>query len=150
MKTCKIESSSDWRNNFDFEEAKRKELKIIGEIKRKANDLLRIVVIDDETKEEIVNINDYVLANISFENEEETMIFKLVGTFSPDDELKIPEIGINTPLGKAVYKKQISTETSYEVNGNITHITIVDKAKNLDDLIKTSENKNNLERKKLQ
>lgn len=119
-------------SNFDFEDAKREEIKIFGALREKIDNLSRIVIIDSVEESELVDINNYVL--IRFDDEEE-MIFKLVGSSNPDLDKDIMEISINSPLGKSVYQKCVGSKVSYNVDEDTFNYFIVSKSKQIDDLL---------------
>ena len=60
------------------------------------------------------------------ESNVEEMFLKLVGgeaNFRGD----VPEISINSPLGKSIYQKKVGDRTSYQVNGRIFNVLIKGK-----------------------
>lgn len=120
-----------WHDNFEFENAKREELRIMGLLKEKIEGLSRIVIIDEHMNKELIDINDYVTVDMIFDDEEETeqLSFQLVASSAPKFNSETQEIALSSPLGKAVYQKKIGDQTSYEVAGSITTITIINISK---------------------
>lgn len=111
-----------WHDNFDFEEAKREELKLQRQLRDKVSGLSRIVIIEKSANEELIDINDIVKIKMIFsEDDEEEMEVKLVG----DTARNSGEISLNSPLGKALYHKSADSIVSYEVNGSIINIEIL-------------------------
>ena len=53
-----------WHDNFDFDEAKRQELKIISLIERKVEQMKSIVIIDETPDNHLISVDDYVDVDI--------------------------------------------------------------------------------------
>jgi transcription elongation GreA/GreB family factor len=124
-----------WHDNFAFEEAKREELRIQNLINQKVNQLKNIVIVEDLQDDLLIEIDDYIDVEMTYEDEEsERMIFKLVGSNTPDIKTAIPQISLNSPLGKSVYGKRKGDVTSYQVNNFTVNVHINNKAKSLDEL----------------
>lgn len=126
-----------WHDNFEFEEAKREELRLGKILQEKLEILSRIEIIDAiSSEEELIDIDDYVLTEMTYGDDmPEQMIFKLVGLSTPNFKADIPEISLNSPLGKAVYQKKVGDHSSYTVNGFVTNVLITKKSKDLNNLI---------------
>lgn len=125
-----------WHDNFAFEEAKREELRIQGEIERKLEQMRLIEIIDASATNSKINIDDYIDVEMIYgDDEPENMIFKLVGLSTPNTRAEIPEISLNSPLGNAVYEKNIGDRVSYSVNANKIEVLINNKSSNVNDLI---------------
>lgn len=110
-----------WHDNFDFEEAKREELKIVGLIQKRLDDLKNVVILE-EVPESVIKIGDIVTVRLSMTNEEEEFDFKLVGSLNTKNE---DEIAINSPMGRAVYKKSVGDKVSYQVGSNVYMVEIL-------------------------
>lgn len=123
------------REENAFEEAVREEYRIVGLIAQQREQLKRIIIISNNTEENLVSINDFVKISMLFETEEEEMIVKLVATPDADFEAEIPEVSINSPLGASIYGKMIGSEASYIVDGTESKITVINKSKSLDEII---------------
>ena len=124
-----------WHDNFAFEEAKREELRIQNLINQKVDQLKNIVIVEDLQDASLIEIDDYVDVELTYEGDEpEEMIFKLVGSNTPDIRTEIPQISLNSPMGKSVYGKRSGDVTSYQVNNFIVNVRINNKAKSLDEL----------------
>ena len=122
-----------WHDNFDFEEAKREEFKILSDLRKKIEGLSRIVIIENNKATDLIDINDYVTISISFDGEdEEEMFFKLVASSSPDFNGEVSEISVNAPLGASVYQKKIGDKGSYQVGEDVANFVILDKRKTLE------------------
>ena len=112
-------------DNFDYEEAKRMEELILGRIRNCYDRLNKVEIIARTEDEEIIDIDD--IFSLEFEGEDTPEIFKLVGVTDNMMQDGYMEITMNSPLGKAVYKKRVCDDISYEVNGNIFNATIIAK-----------------------
>lgn len=119
-----------WHDNFEFEESKRQELKIMGELEAALEKLSRIVIIDEVINEDLININDCVTVRLEFaENDIEEMSFRLVGSNRPNSNSEIQEISLNSPLGKSIYQKKVGDKGIYIVNNNEISYIITDVLK---------------------
>ena len=118
-----------WHDNFAYESAMADERKINDKLKKLQGDKKKIKIIDklpyDDNK---VNINDIVNVKMIYDiddMEEET--FKLTGKYIPDSNGKIQEISLNSPLGKALYMKDINSIVSYKVGDKEIKVEIISK-----------------------
>ena len=109
-----------WRTSLAFDDANN----LSAEIKELYDQLERVQIVDHELVENLVNLNDIVTVNYADSNE--PLQFKLVGT-SAKPTYDVPEITINSPLGNAVYRQPVGAERSFEANGKLFKITIIDK-----------------------
>lgn len=107
----------EYRKAIAKEEEKFNEINRLREmLASKREDYERAVVIKKQLNDDIVDINDVVVADVNgFEDQ-----FKLVsGKVNIDAE--IPEVSLNSPIGSAVYKKKVGERCFY---------TAADKRKN--------------------
>ena len=124
-----------WHDNFGFEQAKRDEDRILGELRRKTADLRKIVIVENGTNNNIVEVNDYVVLNVEYDgNDVEEQTYKIIGSDNGDLFADIAEISLNSPIGKAVYHKPVGYKGRFEVRGSYTKLEIVKIAKTLDQL----------------
>lgn len=124
-----------WHDNFEFEEAKREELRIQRQLRDKVEGLSRIVIVDKSENEELIDIDDSVKIKMIFAPDDiEEMEIKLVG----DTSHSYDEITLNSPLGKAIYHQTVGSSVSYEVDGNNINVEILSCSKNndLNDLVR--------------
>lgn len=136
-----------WHDNFDFEEAKREELKLSGMLQSKLDGLSRIIIVEHAMESDLVDINDYVTVESSSKGENlGEMIFKLVASSIPNLDGDVFEISINSPLGKAVYQKKIGESASYIVNDRTFDVVIINKSKTLKEEVKDQESTSSLDR----
>ena len=117
----------DGWNSTEVAELKRKEDLIRGELQRECEKLSRAVIIEKQNDPEIIDIGDVVSADMFLpEGNSKKKIFMLVGT-SGNLQAEIQEISINSPFGRAVYKKKVGDLCSYSVNGRDISVLIKEK-----------------------
>lgn len=117
-----------WHDNFEFEEAKRQELMIVGELERKIQGLKRIVIVENTQDAELINVNDVVRVRLNYgDNDIEEGIYRLIGGSNPNMNSDIHEITLNSPLGSSIYRKKVNTKTSFKVNGRNVGVEILEK-----------------------
>ena len=117
-----------WHDNPAYEEAMRINRMIDNDILRMLEQTKKLKVIDDKYDPKLVNIDDVV--NIEFiysENDIEKEIIKLTGKYIPNMDLEIKEVTLNSPIGKAIYKKKIGNICSYQVGNNEIKIRIIER-----------------------
>ena len=116
-----------WHDNFAFEESMRESRLIAKRIDDMYDLKKRIKIIADKNKkEDIVNLNDKVLVEIVYsEDDKEQEELILTGKFIPDTNEK--EITINSPLGHAIYKSKIGSTQKYSVGDREIQVRIISK-----------------------
>lgn len=124
-----------WHDNFEFENAKREELRIQSLIENKVDRMKDIVIIEDKGQDSVISVDDYIDVEMTYPGENpENMIFKLVGASTPNFKASIQEVSLNSPLGKSVYEKKVGDNVNYEVNGMTVNVLINGKAKTIEEL----------------
>ncbi len=114
-----------WHDNFAAEDAARQERIYLDELKKINNLKKDIVLITDEYKKSVVNINDFIKILLIFsENDQETIVIKLTGKYISETE---EEITLNSELGKNIYHKKIGYEGSYFVNNKEIKYKILER-----------------------
>lgn len=123
-----------WHDNFAFEQAIIEDRNLATKI----NNLLArkpfIKVISSQPlKSELINIGDVVVLEIKYaEDDIEKVKIRLTGNYSPNTNLEneIQEITLNSPLGKAIYKKNINDkDINYVVQNRKIEIKVLEKVK---------------------
>lgn len=112
-----------WHDNFDFEHALREEFKIMGLLKKKMDDLEKIVIIEKDVETNRIGLDDYVKVKLFMNDEEDEFSFKLIASLSSKED----EISINSPMGRAIYKKRIGDKISYQVGDALFVVEILSK-----------------------
>lgn len=126
--------AGDGWDSPEFEEIERAENMLLGELKRNNEMLPRIVIIEKHNNEDVIDIGDTLQVNMEYApNDSEPLTFRLVGMIGNVKD-EIEEVSINSPLGKAVYKKKVGDNCSYEVNGMTINVNILEKL--TDDLVR--------------
>ena len=122
--------AGDGWDSPEFEEIERAESLIAGRIKQKYEELSRVVIVEkNEQDNELIDIGDIVTIDMSMDKKNyNEMIFLLAGGVG-DVFAEIPEISLNSPLGKSVYHKKVGDETTFEVDGVTSYIKIMNKNK---------------------
>lgn len=117
LKTSSYDSAvgDGWHDNFDFEEAKRKEVSLVMQINNKNEELKNIIIIENNNNDNsVVNINDVVELKFIFDDNEFEK-FKLTGGCNPKEHDDYREITLNSPIGKAIYKQKLGSIVEYSV-----------------------------------
>lgn len=121
-----------WHDNFAFEQA------IIEDrnISTKINNLLlkkpfiKVITLQNLEKE-LINIGDILVLEIKYaEDDIERVKIKLTGNYSPNINLEnnIQEITLNSPLGRAIYKKSINDENiNYVAQNKKIKIKVIER-----------------------
>lgn len=127
-KTAFDAGSSDGCNSTEFEEIKRTEELIAGELQRQYDLQSRIVIIEKHNDTEIIDIGDVVTVDITTpdNNNRNERTFKLVG-MRDNSKAETQEISINSPLGNSIYKKKVGDNCYYSVNNRVFFVSIKEK-----------------------
>lgn len=117
-----------WHDNPVYEEAMRKNRMIDEEINKMQNQEKRLKCVIDKKDPSYVNIDDILsIEFINVVDDKGIENIKLTGKFIPDTDLEINEITLNSPIGRAIYKKKIGETCSYQVGDNNVKIRIIEK-----------------------
>lgn len=116
----------DRKNLLEIESLQIEETRIVTEIKRMCDELTRVVIVDKQDNDEIVDIDDVILVDMIAGSFTREMMLKLVGT-DCNIESDIQEVSINSPVGNAIYGKKIGDLCSYSVNGRTMSLLIKSK-----------------------
>lgn len=122
--------SGDGWDSPEFEEIGRREQLLMGLLKRRSDELKRVVLVEKSEDASIIDIGDIVVVDMILgPNNKEELIFKLIGGAGGGlrGPSGYPEVSINSPLGKAVYQNVVGGTGSYQVNGNVIGIEIKEK-----------------------
>lgn len=121
-----------WHDNFAFEQAIIED----GNIAMKINNMLsrkpfiKVITIEN-LKKELINIGDILILEIKYaEDDIETLKIKLTGNYYPNTNIEndTQEITLNSPLGKAIYKKNINDKNiKYVVQNKEIKIKVIKK-----------------------
>lgn len=118
-----------WHDNFAFEEASREEDSLLTQVE----DLIKMrknieIIKQKKVPENLVNINDVVIIEFIYNKEDrEIEKIKLTGNWETRLSENIQEISLNSPLGQAIYLKEINSKIQYTVNGKTVDVQIINK-----------------------
>ena len=117
-------------DNGEFEALLQKEKLLAGRINEMKKRLASAEIIDvPELSDDQININDTVILRMVYDVDDfEEDTYKLVGG---DGNIMLNEISINSPIGKAIFMKNVGDNVEYTVNGNTFTAMIVDKVREL-------------------
>ncbi len=124
-----------WHDNFAFEESMRQGRSIATRIENMLKTKQCLKIIENKTQNNnLINIGDVLKVKVYYSEDdiEETTI-RLTGNFIPiiENENDIQEITLNSPLGKALYLKNIIDDNiNYDVNNNKIKVVIIEKINN--------------------
>lgn len=122
-----IHQGDNWHDNPTLYSTESQERGLMRQLCDMKEQLKYIQIVEKSNDEMIVDIGDVINIALSTENEQpEEMFIKLVGhkgNFSSE----INEISVNSPLGIAVYKKNVGENVSYKVNDNQFNVAILEK-----------------------
>lgn len=117
-----------WHDNFEFEEAKRKEFGIIKDLEDKLIAVRNIVIVDNKHNPLLVNIGDKLRLKLKFsDTESEEGIYILTGGTIYKENANVKIISLNSPLGNAIYGKAIGKSVNYSVDENKIEVEIKEK-----------------------
>lgn len=118
-----------WHDNFAYEDAKRHEDTIVAQINNLVVNSNYIEIIDiGKYQENKVNINDMIEIKFKYEDgSEDVDKFKLTGNWKSKDCDDYQEITLNSPLGEAIYLKELGSRVQYIVNEKIIIVDILKK-----------------------
>ena len=126
---CSGAIGDGWHDNFAYEDAKRQEDKIVAQINSLVSDSNYIEIVnDDEYYDNKVNINDIIELKFKYEDgSTDVNKFKLTGNWKSKDCDEYQEITLNSPLGKAIYMKELKSKVEYTVNDKLIVVDILKK-----------------------
>ena len=126
---CKEAVGDGWHDNFAYEDAKRHEDTVVAQINKLVETSNYIEILNlDKYFDDKVNINDMI--ELRFQYEEGSIDidkFKLTGNWKSKDCDDYQEITLNSPLGKAIYMKELKSKVEYTVNDKLIVVDILKK-----------------------
>ena len=101
-----------WHDNFAFEDTMRESRKIASRINKMLEDEKYLKIVDKKsTSDDIIDIGD---------------ILKITGKYMIDNNAKIKEVSLNSPIGRSIYLKSINdNDICYYVNDKKIGIKII-------------------------
>ena len=118
-----------WHDNFAFEDTMRESRKIASRINKMLEDEKYLKIVDKKsTSDDIIDIGDILKIKVIYDIDDiEEYTIKLTGKYMIDNNAKIKEISLNSPIGRSIYLKNINDDISYYVNDKKISIKIINK-----------------------
>ena len=119
-----------WHDNFAFEDTMRESRKIASKINKMLEDEKYLKIVDKKsTSDDIIDIGDILKIKVIYDIDDiEEYTIKLTGKYMIDNNAKIKEVSLNSPIGRSIYLKNINdNDTYYYVNDKKISIKIINK-----------------------
>lgn len=118
-----------WHDNFAFEDTMRESRKIASRINKMLEDEKYLKIVDRKrTSDDIIDIGDILKIKVIYDIDDiEEYTVKLTGKYMIDNNAKIKEISLNSPIGRSIYLKNINDDIGYYVNDKKISIKIINK-----------------------
>ena len=119
-----------WHDNFAFEDTMRESRKIASRINKMLEDEKYLKIVDKKsTSDDIIDIGDILKIKVIYDIDDiEEYTIKLTGKYMIDNNAKIKEVSLNSPIGRSIYLKNINdNDTHYYVNDKKIGIKIINK-----------------------
>ena len=117
-----------WHDNFAFEDTMRESRKIASRINKMLEDEKNLKIVDRKrTSDDIIDIGDILKIKVIYDIDDiEEYTIKLTGKYMIDNNAKIKEISLNSPIGRSIYLKSINdNDICYYVNDKKIGIKII-------------------------
>jgi len=126
-KEAAMDSLNGRQDSFIYEDVKRRYDRALVDLAIAERALSNAIVVEkSEDNSEVIDINDYILVELSYNGEVNEEVIYLTGSeYNMDSDFI--EVTLNSPLGKAIYGKKVGEETSYEVNDYSYQVKILSK-----------------------
>ena len=119
-----------WHDNFAFEDTMRESRKIASRINKMLEDEKYLKIVDKKSNsDDIIDIGDILKIKVIYDIDDiEEYTIKLTGKYMIDNNAKIKEISLNSPIGRSIYLKSINdNDICYYVNDKKISIKIINK-----------------------
>ena len=118
-----------WHDNFAFEDTMRESRKIASRINKMLEDEKYLKIVDRKrTSDDIIDIGDILKIKVIYDIDDiEEYTIKLTGKYMIDNNAKIKEVSLNSPIGRSIYLKNINDDIGYYVNDKKISIKIIKK-----------------------
>lgn len=120
-------SKSDGFHPAAMQEIEALENLALNELKEMTNELHKISIIEKDLDTSLIDINDFVTVSINDGTETSNLTLKLVGGEGEFFDDEIMSVSLNSPLGKAIYHKKVNELVTYNVDGSLINVLIIDK-----------------------
>ena len=108
-----------WHDNFAFEDTMRESRKIASRINKMLEDEKYLKIVDKKSNsDDIIDIGDIIKIKVIYDIDDiEEYTVKLTGKYMIDNNAKIKEVSLNSPIGRSIYLKNINDDDiGYYVN----------------------------------
>lgn len=119
-----------WHDNFAFEDTMRESRKIASRINKMLEDEKYLKIVDKKSNsDDIIDVGDILKIKVIYDIDDiEEYTVKLTGKYMINNNAKIKEISLNSPIGRSIYLKNINDDDiGYYVNDKKTSIKIINK-----------------------
>ena len=119
-----------WHDNFAFEDTMRESRKIASRINKMLEDEKYLKIVDKKSNsDDIIDIGDIIKIKVIYDIDDiEEYTIKLTGKYMIDNNAKIKEVSLNSPIGRSIYLKNINdNDIYYYVNDKKISIKIINK-----------------------
>ena len=107
----------------------RESRKIASRINKMLEDEKYLKIVDKKSNsDDIIDVGDILKIKVIYDIDDiEEYTIKLTGKYMIDNNAKIKEISLNSPIGRSIYLKNINDDIGYYVNDKKTSIKIINK-----------------------
>ena len=119
-----------WHDNFAFEDTMRESRKIASRINKMLEDEKYLKIVDKKSNsDDIIDVGDILKIKVIYDIDDiEEYTIKLTGKYMIDNNAKIKEVSLNSPIGRSIYLKNINdNDIGYYVNDIRISIKIIRK-----------------------
>lgn len=119
-----------WHDNFAFEDTMRESRKIASRINKMLEDEKYLKIVDKKSNsDDIIDVGDILKIKVIYDIDDiEEYTIKLTGKYMIDNNAKIKEVSLNSPIGRSIYLKNINDDDiGYYVNDKKISIKIINK-----------------------
>ncbi len=118
-----------WHDNFAFEDTMRESRKIASRINKMLEDEKYLKIVDKKSNsDDIIDVGDILKIKAIYDIDDiEEYTVKLTGKYMINNNAKIKEISLNSPIGRSIYLKNINDDIGYYVNDKKISIKIINK-----------------------
>ena len=114
-------AQGDLSENFEYYAAKKEKNRNESRIRYLERMIKTAVIIDDDSKEDEVGLNNTV--EVYFEEDDETEVYKIVTTVRGNS--LDGRISNESPLGKALLGHKVGDRVKEEVNENVSYYVVI-------------------------
>ena len=117
-----------WHDNFAFEDTMRESRKIASRINKMLEDEKYLKIVDKiSPSDDIIDVGNILKIKVIYDiGDIEEYTIKLTGKYMIDNNAKIKEISLNSPIGRSIYLKNINdNDIHYYINDKKISIKII-------------------------